>query len=87
MDHHGPFHYHVLLPLMPLPLRQHIPSRMASPTAPHGVVTNAKEVLLTATSSTIPGRILLAVPTFGIREVLLTIWSEWHPHHAVLGGC
>ena len=60
---------------------------MASPTAPHRVVTNAKEVLLIATSTTIPGRILLAVPTFGIREVLLTIWSEWHPHHAVLGGC
>ena len=49
--------------------------------------TNAKEVLLIATSTTIPGRILLAVPTFGIREVLLTIWSVWHPHHAVLGGC
>ena len=70
---------------MRLPLRQHIPSRMPSQTAPHGVVTNAKEVLLIATSTTIPGRILLAVPTFGICEVIRTIFSAWHPHHPVLG--
>ena len=50
-----------------------------------GTVTNAKKVLLITASTTVPGRIHLAVPTFGIREVRLTLFSAWHPHHAVFG--
>ncbi len=60
------------------------PSRMPSQTTPRRTVTNAKEVLLIATSTTIPGRILLAAPTCGICEVIRTIFSAWHPRHAVL---
>ncbi len=84
-DHHGLFQFQSLFPPIRLPLRQHIPSRMPVHTTPFSTVTNAKIVVVITATSTVPGRILLAHPTFGIREVFRTIFSVWHPCHAVLG--